>query len=180
MKAIILGSGNSLAQFNAYDWRPCVIFGANDVCARVNVDYVVCADTYDDIRLKRHKALETGKPLYARSESGTWQAHTHRLNATLLVTRRWGGQFDKSPQENLWHGFHTPFFAASIAIRQHAKELYFFGVDCDNFGLAGQKNVIREFDYLSRWVDVHLVGTSKLWEISERLGLELKAQKIVV
>lgn len=178
MKAIILGSGNSLAQFNAYDWRGAMVFGANDVCAKVQVDFVVCADTYEDIELKRPKALVSGLPLYARSESGTWQRHEKRLNATLVTTRRWGGQFDQSPYQHFWHGFHTPFFAASIAMAKGAKELYFFGVDCDNFKEAGQRNVIREFDYLSRWVAVHLVGTSKLWEISERLGLELKAQKI--
>lgn len=180
MKAVILGSGQSLQSFNAYDWRQCVIFGANDVCDRVNVDFVVCADTYEDIQLKRPKALEAGVPMFVRSESGTWQKHEKRLNATLLTTRRWGGQFDQSPRTNFWHGYHTPFFAASIAIARGAKQLYFFGVDCDNFKDAGQKTVIREFDYLSRYVDVHLAGTSKLWEISERLGIELKAKKIVV
>lgn len=167
IKAAIIGQGDSLKAFNpkiGYNY----VMGANDAIVRCpSINVVACMDKYADIRLKRKGFFDTPNevPFYHRLQDSTWKPYTkERGNSFAVKTRRWNSQYDLNPYEHLFHGYHTPFFLASLALSKYkADELYFFGCDGGAFTERNLASVIREYNYLSEWCKVFIPASSSIW-----------------
>ena len=172
MKAIILGSGKSLEHYRYVDHIESYVIGANDAIKDTpTLNAVVCADPYRDILAKRPDALDTPKHMefWARAGAGWESWATKRGNCNLVHTTRFNIHWKPSHILNVnnhLHGYHTPFFCASVAMKKGYDELYFYGIDGDCFSPRNCFTIITELNALHEVTKgVWLCKESALWDI---------------
>lgn len=167
MRVAVLGSGPSLCYFDKsnYDYA----IGANDIYTRSSgVDAVCCTDNLAKIKHTRPDTLQTpiNIPIFLIDElkHTAWKSIEKDRRIYYRKTRRWNGQYDVDPSQFRMHGYHTPFFCASVAIEKGATSLHFFGIDGGNFTPRNHATIIDELNYLHRYIPVYLSKHSELWE----------------
>ena len=171
MKAVILGSGASIQHYKPEEHVGAWVIGANDAIKSHKLNAFCCADTYQDICLKRPIALTTpaNVEFWGRKNVG-WEGWAkHRGNCNLVHTRRFNDFWDSKellrPDQHI-HGYHTPFFCATVAIKKGFDELYFYGIDGDCFNVRNCYTVIKELNALHEATKgVWLCEHSALWDI---------------
>lgn len=169
MKVAILGSGPSLAEFKRERYRYAI--GCNDIWSRgAEVDAVACADDWGKVKRTRPNYLQTPKhlPTYVIAPAPEWQQLVGERNIIAVKTLRWqvGLEHDATDTTRpVWHGYHSPFFAASLAIHYAgATALDFYGVDGADWAPRNIACIIAELNYLNAWLPVRLASSSELWQ----------------
>ena len=180
-KAVVLGVGGSLKEYNQEDFKDAYVIGVNDayqVHEQVHgkppkMDMLIVQDSHHRAKQAKPHIFDTPKDVLMRFINPTWQGFANkRGNADIVKSQPHKMNEELVDSGAIVHGNTSVIGALFEAMRRGYTELYLFGHDCSPGHMLNNRNALertyRELNFIGRLIKkkggyLKLASTSWLW-----------------